>query len=464
MQFNFGIEVNTGAFDKSCLYLMFNLTFVILIYSKHRICLLCKQHPYQMKQDRNKAMLEIQNSLVSEVENLPFLGDKITNKKLKRRIEKRLAKPSVRSGFAFWVYEYVLKCANEEKIELSAINHDLLRIKLPLVIEMSMCSIYLHNQFLDKKNKVTSQRKTAKNAIQSQMLRDLITQYMDENFNEQFRTVNKKVTQIFRMVDAGQVLDKKCDLLAINSKNFVIPQINQKLQQEIQLGSIEDLKDNLFKDFPTYGAAINYYFTRNYLISSSLFKVLAEIIFALTGYSGEEKGNILQFAVNYGIMMQLLNDINDFVLEKGTENKKKVDVLSDLKNHVPTLPIFLHLAMNKKPGLVENFLFNKKKKKAIIQGKHNEILKELILSGALTSCVKITQQIANQSKPLIKNNCQAGCLLLDLFNITNNNRYYTHIYKARKFYKKEENENHIYRCEDFQSNSERSDKNRYKCA
>lgn len=389
-------------------------------------------------------MEEIQERLSSELANLPYLGFAELNQDLSRIIEKKLLKPSVRSSFTVWVYEYICQCLKVDEGKVLPLNKDdshLFREKLPFIVEMSMAAIYLLNQILDSKNQVDDK----KNSLQYSMLRDLIADYVYGNCGMYQHEIERTIREIFRYVDAGQALDKKCNLMWLLKDNPMTIDLDSKLIKFINLEGIGGILSELKGNYPSHKVGIETYFKRNYLISSSLFHLVTKLIMSLIGYEGKEKANILQFADDYGIMMQLINDINDFVLEKETKNKNATDVLSDLKNGVMTLPIILHL--NTSNGLIEAFL--REPNSISLKGRHNEVLKEVILSGALSEAIKIAKRIADRCKDYIRKDSNDH--LTALLDIARYNRYYYHIFRAKKIYKKKGNAHKVYRCEEHQS-------------
>ncbi len=405
-----------------------------------------------MKKKQKTEMLKIQHSLFSELPKLPLLGYDSLNQKLLSIITQKLQRPSVRSSFTYWLYQYIKQCSLKEKKKLKHLSDDLLELKLPLIIEMVVAAIFLHNQILDKKNKITHPKAMAENAALHSMLKDLVYEYVDDCFGRESSRINKEIRRLFRCVDTGQTLAKECDLAWLINPNAKTPVMDARLNAMMLFETIEPVKQDLIKNMSDFDWAIEYYFKRNYLISSSLFRIVAELIIYISGYVGKEKKKILQFADNYGLMMQLVSDINDFVFERGTKNKEKGDVLSDLKNGTLTLPLLLHFDKNRTRGLIEVFLQTQDQN--ILAEKHNEVLKEMILSRALVRGQKVGREIAEKSKPLISGNSQYSIYLINLLDIAYKNRYYHHIFLARKFYKKPANRNKIYRCEDHLSSFE----------
>lgn len=390
----------------------------------------------------------IQETLRPERDKLFISENQELNRSITRLLDRKLGKPSVRSYFVYSMQQYIRYCAEMEGLSIRENNKKLIEKYLPFIIEAVMSVMYLHNQIFDEKEQVHDNDSISQNLIASNLLKDGVYDYIDDHFEtEDAPLVQSYVRKMFRCVDVGQHFDKFDSYKTLLGGNHKSLTQDKSLADIISLAAIEPIISDLQKGAKKQKRAIRTYFERNYLISSALFRFSSELLMELMQYEGKERENIIQFSECYGLLMQLVNDNCDFILEAGTANKNPEDVLSDLKNEVITLPLLLHLKQGKnaKTGLVKAFF--KTKEIALIKEKHNEILKEMIFSEALLEAMKAGREIAKRAKSFLNQQNEAFLELADLLSIAFNNRYYYHVYKAKKLYRKVQNKNKLYRCE-----------------
>ncbi len=370
-------------------------------------------------------------------------------------LQRKLYTPSIRSYFTYYMAKYIQECAKSEGLDLEDIPPPNLEKHLPFLAEANMSVMYLHNQILDAKGEVTAEEKICNNVLGANVLKDKIYAYVNQHFeSKQVPFIQEKLRNIFLCVDVAQYYDRNFGL-----KGFQTPHKTcidaEKITKLISIETVENIIKKYAEDSEISHHRIRNYFKRNYLISAALFKGFTEIIIHLLGYHGKEKENCLRFAESYGLMMQLVNDNADFVLEKGTASKADNDVQKDLYNQIITLPMIFHLA-NRQDGRIHYFISNRRE--PCFEGWHNHILREIVLSHALPSSVKVGIDLADQSKNYLNNGLASGKDLLDLLSVAYNNRYYHHIFKAKKLYLKKMKVNELYRCEENISKRKRSEK------
>lgn len=400
-----------------------------------------------MEESRKRSMQDIQVMIKPELKNILKFNKKEYINCSTTLLKRKLERPSVRSYFVYWVHQYLVDTARIEGIPIQKIDEEVTNKYLPFIIEAVMSTMYLHNQVLDKKQKVKNTERISNNLIGSNLLKDAIYDYIEEKFGlKNAAIVQAYVRKMFRCVDVGQYFDSFYSYKVLYKGKRKKLFEDESLEGVIRLESFEDIIASAQQCAKRNKDVIEIYFKRNYLISSALFRYATEILMHLLGYEGKEKEKILQFAECYGIMMQLINDTSDFVKDKGTLNRSNYDVLSDLRNKTITLPVLLHLGNSPRVGLVYKAL--QKKKNFQLEGKHNEILKELIFSEALQNTMKIGRDLAKLAEELLCPDNKVYHKLKDLLSIAYKNRYYHHIYKAKKHYTKPANKEKLYSCEE----------------
>lgn len=395
-------------------------------------------------------MDEIQNTLKPKQKELAVSEVSDLKKIVTSLIKKRLSKPTIRSYFTYNIYKYMAHSALDNNLPFRKLSRKNAKIDLPFIVEAAMTVMYLHNQVFDKKKNIKDCDDVSNNILGSNLLKDRIYDYIDEHFDDKGAPIIQKyVRKMFRSVDIGQHFDKNKSFQAFIKGEEEPLSKYEKIAALMRPDIINIISDEVEKDHSLEKKVLRFYLERNYLISSSLFKLTSEMLMKLTRYRGPEAENIFSFSESYGLLMQLVNDTSDFVYEEGTGSKNSEDVSSDVKNNIITLPLLLHLKNGNKTGRV--FRFFKTKDISLIQGKHNEILKEMVISRALPDSIAIGITLAGYAKTSLNKKNPIYSDLENLLSIAYINKYYYHIFKAKRFYKKAENANKIYRCETKQS-------------
>jgi len=121
----------------------------------------------------------------------------------------------------------------------------------------------------------------------------------------------------------------------------------------IWLAQYYEIKVNIYnkKTNLNLSKMIDLYYKRNYGVNNSFFEKIA-MIGAILGRGTEKQIKALsKFGKDYGMMLQIINDIGDFVpprLNAGTEEKLSDDTYSDIKHGKLTLPIIYSLTHGSK--------------------------------------------------------------------------------------------------------------------
>lgn len=423
-----------------------------------------------MEKYRWSYMRNVQQAASEELPKLEYFNQALNDCTLSL-LRRKMDTPSVRATFASLLHDYIVDCIRIENLRLPVdYDPEIFRKKLPLLIEGVMVVMYHSNERWDNKlhynldgQNVFDLREIWVNQFETDiggnLLRSALLRYALKNFGEEHKCdiMYYYIERAIHLVDMGQYIDKLGNhydcYRGIESPFNKVKNgktlINPNIEKYIQLDCIQDIINAIKATSKGKGDYVELYFKRLYLISSALFRMTAELIMDLLKYKGKERKNIIRYAECYGIMMQVINDAADFVYDEGTIAKKKADVLSDLRNMTITLPMVFHLNHQHEPGLLEAYL--EKKDKSIIQGKHNEILVELINSRALSKTIKVGKQLANKAENYIRKDLASSKYLISMLNIAQINRYYFHVFTAKKYLK----QGNKYYCEEHLSSLRR---------
>ncbi|MBL7786926.1 MAG: hypothetical protein JNM36_13545 [Chitinophagales bacterium] len=342
---------------------------------------------------------------------------------------KRLQTHGVRSYLIYKTAQYI---ANQQQRQLSADEQQTVK-QLAFIAEAIITIQYLHNQIIDKKAKVTDNAAIRKNIIASNVLRELLfdyittMQFIDKNNKKK---IEKTVGKIFLLVDMGQSMELNYGHYSAFKKNSF---------SAITDSSINHLFDDYFGDFELvmvtllsnvpqeHHIFLQLYFRRIFLTNVALCILLTEINCTLLK---EANSNVSRFAVIYGFLFQIVNDVADIIPIEGKETigKNENDVFSDLKNQNITLPLFWHL-LKAPRRLVYRYLENPVRNQYIVEYFQKEILLELRDSGAIDICIQIGRDLAKIAGNLLNPNNPATLFLKDLLTIGYWNIYYKKIHK-----------------------------------
>lgn len=182
-------------------------------------------------------------------------------------------------------------------------------------------------------------------------------------------------------------------------------------------------------------AFLNNYLYRIYLTNAYLYVRIARFISEkMGGFDGED--NLIRFAVLFGMMHQIVNDIADFKPAFGndiTHTKDQNDALKDLKNKNITLPIMIHL-LNTKNSKIKQYLdhpnypyFNT-----------TVYSDDICASSAIYITMAIGKEIQKKLPLLLNPNNIYHKYIVDATKVAENNRFYHYFYhrKEEAYYRK----------------------------
>ena len=370
-------------------------------------------------------------------------------------LERKLSKISVRSTFAVWAYECYLNSG------IPPLEHkaNLFKIIIPLAAEHVITHAYLFNQIYDQKYDVISQAAIDRNLLYAHQLEshflDFILYHPQLNSEEKKKIADATNGMMMR-IEKGQKLTKKTSGALL--RNLAIPAqiasprfIDSLFSQDFVKGYLEPLTST--KDIFTQ-RALRAYFSRCFLISADLFVTINQLIADLLEVDKRHpmRKAMHNFAEQYGCLLQIVNDNADFVYEKPTNYKISNDVLSDIKNSTYTLPLIFHFEEKGiKSGLIQDMFFAPQA--SWEYGNHNRVLKSIMSSGAIRKSMLIGMGLAKFAKSKLPKHPASIQKLNTMLSIAHNNRYYRHIYNAKKFYKKNPHPKSLYICEHHSSHS-----------
>lgn len=135
----------------------------------------------------------------------------------------------------------------------------------------------------------------------------------------------------------------------------------------------------------------DYTLERTYKVNAVMLENMGKVIGVLLDLDDETTKNLNEYGKNFGIEMQIVNDIQDFSLDlieddlpTATREKNKSDVFSDLKKGKITWPIKYALELD--PAIEE--LFSKYAgRENLDQTECGEVRNRLISNGSLKRCV-----------------------------------------------------------------------------
>lgn len=203
---------------------------------------------------------------------------------------------------------------------------------------------------------------------------------------------------------ASQALTRACSKL--DYKTFVkIKDIFDESNKIFYIGQFFEVSHNIYRSSikVDFNHLLKLYYKRNYGVNNSFFEKIGIIGAILGGGTKKQVDALGQFGKNYGMMLQIINDIGDFVPPKynlGTEEKLPEDAHSDIKHGKLTLPIIYSLVHG-----------NEKENKIIIEALKNsnlednkfiEVTKVLVKNGSIDFSKKTALDFVKKAKNSLK--------------------------------------------------------------
>jgi len=310
----------------------------------------------------------------------------------------------------------------------------------PLVIQLALCSEmmitvqYYHNFIFDGKNGVNTPLLVRETLIKSNLLKSWLFRYIDRAFSSfgYSTLIGREVDAAFNNTDIGQFIEGRYNSFEYFTKKELDNDIlNHFLfeDNEIDWNVIDDcisivVKKSTFSNFEYL--FLKLYFVRLYLISTALYQTNANVLISILKANEIDAEKTIKFSRYYGIMMQIVNDNNDFVpgyMDHDTKAKYPQDQQSDIRNKNFTLPLFLFFHYKGKGGSYIQSTLESQRYKGYSERREKLIFEE-IKPVLVQYSIPIGVAIAEKAAFYVNNNSH----LTFLTKIANDNRFYRIIF------------------------------------
>ena len=335
---------------------------------------------------------------------LQFVREKIGNKPLRAYFFQKM--------HMYLVYD------EQNQIKLAKYEKKLLLTKLPFIFEIVICIQYLHNHILDEKydSNAANHIKLCRNLTVSNILREVLFTYINQEIqpllpsSKEYEYLLEAVRRVFLYVDLGQRIDKEYTNYRMFKEGIPTVKPRTTIFDELMHSSIDDAIAEVKQDGVKEMAFVEAYFYRIYLTNVFLFRTMTEVLIEFAQPNQKEKRQLLLFTVQYGFMLQIINDYGDFAYAKEedvqrdlqTVAKKSTDVFSDLANANITLPLIYHLQEDAR-RLINSYLMGKNKKRNVLHQYPLQVMQEIVNSGAIKRTVKITKNLSKSAISYLDN-------------------------------------------------------------
>ncbi len=268
----------------------------------------------------------------------------------------RLNSHSNRSYFVKSIAEYIL---TQQGRMSEWFEFEPLIIKLALCSEMMISVQYYHNFIFDGKRGVNTPLLIRETLIKGHLLKSWLFRYIDNAFSSDGLNslVAKETDKAFNQTDIGQFIEGRYNSYEfykkheLENESFHCFSLSDKnIDWEVIESCVNILNERLdLSEFELF--FLRMYYLRIYLTGSSLYSTFTGLLVCAFNFSDDNKKKLVKFSDYYGIMMQIVNDNNDFVpryMDQDTKSKYPQDQQSDIRNKNITLPLFLFLYFNER--------------------------------------------------------------------------------------------------------------------
>lgn len=340
-----------------------------------------------------------------------------------------------RAYFIRKMYEYVLW---EQGIEKPSDKlEQLFKVKLGFIMEVTIVIQYLHNQIIDGKFGVKNLTTIKRNLIASNILREILFQYIHQEIegygHVTLEKVKKCISNILLYVDLGQRIEQEYNHYDSYKQNLTLPICSSQIGLFTDLDCIRPIIDSIKKQVPNKGDFVEGYFRRIYLTNGCFHTFMTQLVMDILDY---ENNDLACFSIIYGIAMQITNDIIDYIppieenhkgVTSNTVGKKATDSYSDLRNFNITLPLIFHLSENRNK-LIEKYL-SKSISIKIMDKYYIEITNELKTTQSIDEARYFAKDLISHSKPYLNLNNDHSAYLFNMIEKAEWNKYYHSFYK-----------------------------------
>ncbi len=195
-------------------------------------------------------------------------------------------------------------------------------------------------------------------------------------------------------------------LKEVKEKDYIrLVELLREIDHDIYVAQFEDLnqltKEREFKD---YNEFLKAYLHRCEWITGRFMENICKIGAILGNSIEEQKEDLGKIGKNIGIIVQIINDIGDFVLpQEGVYDYEKVyqDQFSDIKSGKLTLPVYyvLQFGSEEEKKIIKKVLGNQN----IINDELKEVARVIVESGALTNSKNLAKEYAKEIKEILSN-------------------------------------------------------------
>jgi geranylgeranyl pyrophosphate synthase len=316
-------------------------------------------------------------------------------------------------------------------------DEDLFLVKIPFVFEVIITIQYLHNQVLDKKNGINTHEKAAKNMLTANILKDYLYEYIETEFPENTATtLTKTVRKAFKVVDAGQLLEKKHNTFQQFRQAELMDtyKFSKDIEAILDFSGLEAFMDQLNKDLPrNYREFSELYLKRIFLTCAALFTLCTDFLCTTLGVEEQVSKNLMKFAAAYGMMRQIINDNADLVPAVhglSTLSKLPEDAFSDLRNRNITLPLIYHLSQSPN-GMIAQWLGSEEHKMS--NADQQAFSRILLEDHSLFKSIQMSRLLAKTAEDYLTARSASALLLADTCQIAWWNKFLAPVVKTKAY-------------------------------
>lgn len=398
-----------------------------------------------MTNERRAIMGQVSERLLPELQRLKEKYTQRLPEPIHQRFwqlpEHRFTKPVLRGYFVFIVAQY-FDYYRPTQTDNNTRQH-FWHTQLPFIAEMVMTIQYLENQILDRKGGIwkhgkLQRDKLEENLLAGHFLKDALYGYIVDDLNiadaEKLDVLNT-VRHIFQLVDTGQQIEKQMNGAYPHFQNdyewcsleYILPDdpiLDQTVTEFCHLFQTAGVA----KDLHLY---LKRYLSRIGLTNASLFYFFSKYIIQQKLGIEHQFDKELRFAVEFGVISQLVNDVADLVpaiYGKETSTKLPNDAQSDLRNGNITLPVLVFLSIASEPEKMQFHHIYSDKKKLHLSASQITLF-ELLKPICKTQIIPILQQRMHQAEWYLDKNNPFAALYADIGSVVHNQKYFKVIIK-----------------------------------
>jgi geranylgeranyl pyrophosphate synthase len=180
-----------------------------------------------------------------------------------------------------------------------------------------------------------------------------------------------------------------------------IKNIFDEIDRVFYVGEYRDMYINVYSETLEIDETkmLDLYIQRCYEIDGHYFEKIAEISSVLANAKIEETAALKQFGKDFGIALQIINDIADFIPPEeglGTSSKIPDDAYSDIKMGKLTAPLIFTLCNGSESE--KETVTHALKGKSTSKEQLVEITKMLVNNGSITYAQRLARKYANSAK------------------------------------------------------------------